>query len=164
MADREWYLVQCKVGETQRALENLENQSYECFLPMIGVEKIRNRKRRLVQEPLFPGYLFIHMDQWEDNWQPIRSTRGVTKLVAFGGYPVAVDNDLVELLKQRCAQQEMLAALNEGERILIKEGPFAGLEAIFESYDGNERVIILLNFLNKQQKLTLPIGSVSKAQ
>ena len=58
----------------------------------------------------------------------------------------------------------MLAALNEGEKLLIKEGPFSGLEAVFESYDGNERVIILLNFLNKQQKLTLPIGSVSKAQ
>lgn len=164
MAERQWYLVQCKVTETQRALENLQNQSYHCFLPMIGIERIRNRKRQMVQEPLFPGYLFIYLDQWEDNWQPIRSTRGVARLVAFGGYPVAVDDSLVNLLKQRCDQQELVAALKEGEKILINEGPFAGLDAIFKSYDGNERVIILLDFLNKQQKLTIPIGSVAKAQ
>lgn len=164
MADREWYLVQCKVGDTLRALENLENQSYVCFLPLIGVERIRKRKRCTVQEPLFPGYLFIHLNQWEDNWQPIRSTRGVIRLVAFGGMPIAVDNTLVDILKQRCAQQEMVAALNEGERVLINEGPFAGLDAVFQSYDGNERVIIFLNFLNKQQKLTLPLGSIGKAQ
>lgn len=162
MEGRAWYLVQCKPGETQRALENLENQCYECYLPMIGVERIRNRKRRVMDEPLFPGYLFIHLDQWEDNWQPIRSTRGVSRLVAFGGLPLSVDQELIDLLKQRCIQQAIVEALKPGERVMVTEGPFSGLNAVFEAYDGEERVMILLNILHAQQRLSLPISSIAK--
>ena len=128
----------------------------------LWAEKVRRGKRRLFKEPLFPGYLFIRLDKQIDNWAPIRSTRGVTKLVAFGGLPVAVNESLVELLKQRCEQCDLIAALSSGEKIVISEGPFAGLEAVFQSYDGNERVVILLNMLNKIQEISLPLTSVSK--
>ncbi|RML53195.1 Transcription antitermination protein RfaH, partial [Pseudomonas syringae pv. maculicola] len=49
-----------------------------------------------VEEALFPGYLFIHMDQVHDNWYPIRSTRGVSRIVTFGGHPVPVRDHLIE--------------------------------------------------------------------
>lgn len=162
MDGRDWYLVQCKPGETLRALEHLENQQYECYLPLVTLEKIRQRKRHLCQEPLFPGYLFIHLDQLDDNWQPIRSTRGVTRLVGFGGLPLPVDDSLVSALKMRCNKMLPKASLEKGEKVRITEGPFCDLEAIFEAFDGNERVILLMNLLHQQQRLTLPTTSICK--
>lgn len=163
MEGRDWYLVQCKVGETLRALENLENQHYQCFMPLMRVEKIRNRKRIIVEEPLFPGYLFIHLDQLLDDWQPIRSTRGVTRLVAFGGMPLAVDQAFINELQSRCSKQKAMQALRKGEKVRITEGPFRELEAVFESFDGDERVVLLLSLLHRQQRLVVPVSSIHKA-
>ncbi|RAU16969.1 transcription/translation regulatory transformer protein RfaH [Nitrincola tibetensis] len=163
MSGREWYLVQCKPGETLRAQENLENQGYECYLPIHECEKIRNRKRVILQEPLFPGYLFIYLDKSMDNWQPIRSTRGVSRMVSFGGYPLSVNHRIIFELKRRCSSIQMAKTLEKGESIRITEGAFKEIEAIFESFDGEERVVILLNVLHQQQKITLPVTSIKKA-
>lgn len=162
MEGRDWYLVQCKVGETLRALENLENQHYQCFMPLMRVEKIRKRKRVILEEPLFPGYLFIHLDQLVDDWQPIRSTRGVARLVAFGGMPLAVDQAFINELQSRCSIQKAMQTLRKGEKVRITEGPFRELEAVFESFDGDERVVLLLSFLHRQQRLVVPVGSIHK--
>ncbi|WP_417586066.1 transcription/translation regulatory transformer protein RfaH [Nitrincola sp.] len=162
MDGRDWYLVQCKPGETLRALEHLENQQYECYLPLVMMEKIRQRKRLLCQEPLFPGYLFIHLDQLDDNWQPIRSTRGVTRLVGFGGLPLPVEDSLVMALKRRCNTMESKTSLEKGQMVRITEGPFCDLEAIFEAFDGDQRVVLLMNLLHQQQRLTLSASSICK--
>ena len=162
MDGRDWYLVQCKSGETQRAFEHLQNQQYDCYLPIMRVEKIRKRKRVTIDEPLFPGYLFIRLDQLTDDWQPIRSTRGVTRLVSFGGLPLAIDQDLIVALQTRCKIQSAPCALQQGEKVRITEGPFRDLEAVFESFDGDERVVLLLNLLQRQQRLTVPVSSIHK--
>ena len=162
MEGRDWYLVQCKVGETLRALENLENQHYQCFMPLIRVERIRKNKRVILEEPLFPGYLFIHLDQIADDWHPIRSTRGVTRLVAFGGMPLAVDQSLVDELQSRCELQQALETLQKGEKVRITEGPFRELEAVFDSFDGDERVVLLLNLLHRQQRIVVPANNIHK--
>ncbi|KGK43285.1 hypothetical protein LH51_01240 [Nitrincola sp. A-D6] len=162
MDGRDWYLVQCKPGETQRAFEHLQNQQYDCYLPIIRVAKIRKGKRVTLDEPLFPGYLFIHLDQLTDDWQPIRSTRGVTRLVSFGGLPLAIDSALIAALKTRCETKTTLCSLQKGEKVRITEGPFRELEAMFESFDGDERVVLLLNLLQHQQRLVVPVSSIHK--
>ncbi|KAA0873963.1 transcription/translation regulatory transformer protein RfaH [Nitrincola tapanii] len=159
---RAWFLVQCKAGETERAFENLARQNYECFMPQIEQEKIRKGKRVRLLEPLFPGYLFIHLDQLADNWRPIRSTRGVSRLVSFGGLPLAVSNDLIADLQKRCQNVVIELGFNAGDRVRVTDGAFSELEAVFESYDGQERVIILLDFLQRQQRVTIPISGLKK--
>lgn len=59
---KRWYLLYCKRGEQQRAKMHLENQSVECFYPEVCVEKILRGKRQMVQEPLFPSYMFVRFD------------------------------------------------------------------------------------------------------
>ncbi|MFH7611721.1 transcription termination/antitermination NusG family protein, partial [Pseudomonas syringae pv. tagetis] len=62
---------------------------------------MRTGARALAGEPLFAGYLFIRMDQVQDNWYPIRSSRGVSRIVTFGGQPVPVRDHLIEQIRQR---------------------------------------------------------------
>lgn len=159
MIDRRWYAVQCKAMESFRAAENLQNQGFDVFHPFIQVEKIRSGKLKLVDEPLFPYYLFIHLNDVTDNWRPIRSTRGVLKLVSFGCAPLQIPADLIEQLKGRVhPKPENL--FKAGDQVLIDEGPFKGLKAIFATKKGDERVILLLNILQSQQRIEVATRSV----
>ncbi|MBZ9556607.1 MULTISPECIES: transcription/translation regulatory transformer protein RfaH [unclassified Modicisalibacter] len=156
-----WYLIQCKGGESFRASDNLANQGYEIFHPVLQVQKKRRGKLCWLDEPLFPYYLFIRLDKLASNWRPIRSTRGVLKLVGFGDAPVAVDDALVETLRGNAAASVDARGVNvyfrAGEAVEIGEGPFRALSAVFERQKGEERAIVLLNLLHGQQRLEVPV-------
>jgi transcriptional antiterminator RfaH len=158
-----WYVIQCKPREERRALANLERQGFCCYLPMRTVEKLRHGCRHDVSEPLFPGYLFIHLNELSDNWHPIRSTRGVIQLVRFREYPIALPDGMIDVIRQRLAGNKSCRdCLEAGDRVRITEGPFADVEAIFVSSDGRERVALLLNVLQREHRLSFPIASVRK--
>ena len=93
-----WYLVHTKPRQELLALENLERQNYSCYLPTMPVEKIRDNSTVMVEEPLFPRYLFIRSaeDMAGAQWGALRSTRGVVKLVGFGAGPVGVKYDFLK--------------------------------------------------------------------
>ncbi|NDC62375.1 MAG: transcriptional activator RfaH, partial [Betaproteobacteria bacterium] len=74
-----WYAVHSRPKQEQRALENLQNQGYEAWLPMITLEKLRRGRVTEVVEPMFSRYLFIRLDMEHTNWTPIRSTLGVSR-------------------------------------------------------------------------------------
>ncbi|MTZ14677.1 transcription/translation regulatory transformer protein RfaH [Pseudomonas sp. JL972] len=150
-----WYLVQTKPRQESRAEEHLQRQHYECYRPLRNTTGGRQQARHA--EPLFPGYLFIRLDPGKDNWYPIRSTRGVSRVVSFGGQPIPVQDELIEQLRQRLAVPPMVAApFSPGERVQISGGGLHELEAIFVASDGEQRSIILLNLLHRQQKITVP--------
>lgn len=159
-----WYLLQCKPRQDARAEENLLRQGYPCFRPRLQREKLSASRIHKVEESLFPGYMFIQLDQ-HSNWAPLRSTRGVNRLVAFNGYPLPVSNQLIEQLRERVRviaglpQQPLLKA---GEKVRITEGPFADLEAIYHCMDGTERAVLLLSLLNRQQQIHIPLTSIAK--
>lgn len=158
----DWYLIQCKPRQDERAEENLLRQGYTCYRPRHTRERLLRGQRLKVEESLFPGYLFIQLSRL-DNWAPLRSTRGVNRVVGFGDQPLAVAPDLVERLQQRCASAPVDQSLEAGEKVRINKGPFAELDAIFLSMDGNERVILLMNLLHREQKVRVPLSSICKA-
>ncbi|KJZ07568.1 MULTISPECIES: transcription/translation regulatory transformer protein RfaH [Halomonas] len=161
-----WYVVQCKGGESFRAAEHLANQGYELFHPVLEVQKKRRNKLTWVEEPLFPYYLFLRLDQVESNWRPIRSTRGVLKIVTFGlSMPVPVSDELIDLLRQHGeAKDDDPGQLyfRAGESVEITDGPFKDLKAVFESHKGEERAIVLLNMLHRQQRLEMPVAALKR--
>src|SRR5580704_7010275 len=82
-----WYLVQCRARQDERALENLQRQGFECYHPVYESERIQRGRKHLTSVALFPGYLFVRLDPVNDNWLPIRSTRGVIQVVRFNEFP-----------------------------------------------------------------------------
>lgn len=156
-----WYLVQCKPRQDVRAQEHLERQGYPCFRPLRQYECIVRGRRQVNIQSLFPGYLFIALAA-DANWAPLRSTRGVARVVGFGGAPVEVDARLISQLQQR-AEQAPAPVLQEGQSVRITEGGYAELDAIFIAMDGDERVILLLNLLNRQQQVSVSLASITKA-
>ncbi|SFH79609.1 transcription/translation regulatory transformer protein RfaH [Modicisalibacter xianhensis] len=161
-----WYVIQCKGGESFRAAEHLGNQGYRVFHPVLQVQKKRRGKLCWIEEPLFPYYLFIRLDRIASNWRPIRSTRGVLKLVGFGDDPLPVDDGLVDVLldsaSREAGSQDTHVYFRAGEIVEITEGPFRALQAVFESQKGEERAIVLLNMLHQQQRLEVPVGELRR--
>ncbi|MDA7088512.1 transcription/translation regulatory transformer protein RfaH [Pseudomonas sp. SA3-5] len=155
-----WYLVHCKPRQDERAELNLLRQGYTCYRPQHSCERIVRGSRQIIAESLFPGYLFIQLAS-DANWAPLRSTRGVSRLVGFGGMPLRLDDRLIERLKQRTTAS-FKPALEAGDSVRITEGGFAELDAVFVTMDGEQRVILLLNMLNRQQQISMPLMSVVK--
>mgnify|MGYP000887911708 CR=1 FL=1 len=149
-----WFLLYTKSKQEKRAKENLKNQGYEVFLPLISYEKPHDKESNLV-EIMFPCYLFIRLKLGKDNWSKIRSTRGVNHLVMFGHKPAEVSNQVIEFLKERVdkndtARQEIeRQEYQQNDKIVIKEGPLEGFEATFLSTKSKERVNVLLNLVNQ---------------
>lgn len=156
-----WYLLQCKVRQDERAEENLVRQGYECLRPTLSRERVIRGKRQRVVESLFPGYLFIRVAVGA-NWGPLRSTRGVLRVVGFGEGALPIDVEVIAQLKQRVEQVSSPPVLIPGETVHIVSGPFAELDAIFCAMDGDERVVLLLNLLQREQKIRVPLRNVAK--
>ena len=162
-----WYAVHTKPKQEKVARENLERQGYEVFLPLIKVKKRLRGKWTNRIEPLFPRYLFIRLVMFEDNFAPIRSSRGVHELVRFGEYPAQVPGDLVAAL---IANQDNLLGLNKGrqttfkkgEKVAVIEGPLKGLSGIIENDNGEERVMLMLNLLGRETVLKIEADNLVK--
>jgi transcriptional antiterminator RfaH len=159
----QWFLVQSKPRQAERAELNLVQQGYSVFHPRLMVERIRRGRRVPVNESLFPNYLFIRLQRWVDNWYPLRSTRGVARLVAFGREPLPVDDLLIEEIQRRLEVRPTEPALRLGQKVQIVEGPFRGLDAIFKANQGEQRVQLLIELLHRQVTVTLPLADIRRS-
>lgn len=160
-----WYVIHTKIRQERIALENLERQGFECFLPLIWVEKLRRGALEVSQEPLFPRYMFIRLGTAleSQSWAPIRSTTGVVRLVTFGQTPVKIQDELIAELQVKTDSVEVqLRHFAPGEQVVVTEGPFVGVEAIYQMADAEGRVMILLNILSKQVKMAVRAASIRK--
>ncbi len=161
-----WYLVHTKPRQEKSALQNLEQQGYPCYLPTMPKEKLRQGAVALGDEPLFPRYLFIQLSTGDSakSWSPIRSTKGVSRLVSFGAEPAKVDDALIEFLRSQEAsvQTKPERLFTPGERVRLTEGAFAGIEGIFQLAEGERRVMVLIELMSKPVSLRVPAASLRK--
>ena len=148
---KHWYLVKTKSKQEDIAIFNLENQNFHVYCPYA---LIRNKN-----EVLFPGYIFIQLDKDTQNWSPIRSTKGVLYFVRFGLSYAKIPDNIIEFIKtNELNTAEKLKNINKfkpGDKVQIADGVFKNCIAIFKSYKSDERVILLMNILGQQQKLTI---------
>ena len=145
---RTWYLVQSKPRNEARALENLLRQGYETYLPLIEVERLQRGKLLKKEEPLFPRYLFLHLEEGNDNWGPIRSTLGVAGMVRFGQTYAAVPDLVIDGICERPrAIKETLFV--PGDVVQGVRGSLAGPAGGVEIVDGAQPRFVLLEFIPK---------------
>ena len=151
-----WWVVYTKPRQEFRALEQLENQSYTCFLPTLHIKTRRHGKATLFVEPLFPRYLFLQLNEAARRWEPIRSTRGVSHPVSFGGCFATVPVEFIEGL-QRAEQTIHHPLFSHGQRVMISDGPFSGFEGTYEMPGGEGRALVLMELLSQPQRLKFAI-------
>jgi transcriptional antiterminator RfaH len=158
----QWYLLQCKTQQQARSQMHLLNQGFQIYSPEHKVKRIVRGRPEIRVEALFPGYLFIQLNELSD-WRALSSTRGVNKVVSFNGRPYPVPDALIEGLQQRFIQQTNPEPLfKAGQKVLITEGCFKHIEAIVKAVTADDRIIVLLNILHSQQSLQIPAAQLVK--
>lgn len=160
----DWYLVHARPRQEAVAEVHLRRQGYEAYFPRLKLPRLRASRWVETVDALFPRYLFVGVRPDEQCLSPVRSTRGVAKVVRFGERYSPVASDLLSSLRAResaCGVHVLNGmALKPGDRIHIIAGPFAGLEAVFQSQQGTDRVRVLLELIGTTSRTTLPAGFV----
>jgi len=156
-----WYLLYCKSREEERAIQHLQNQGIESFYPTKAVKKIRKGVNSVKLEPLFPNYLFVSLNPETANFNAIRSTRGVASFIRFGNAYAVITENIVEMLQVELAKTNTDIDVSDdltprnGDLVIINDGVYQGLEAIFKASDGLERSVLLIKLLEQQAELTI---------
>ena len=153
---KKWYLIKIKPRQEKIAIANLENQSYKVYCPFA---LINNRNQFL-----FPGYLFINLDNESQDWSPIRSTKGVLNFVRFGLNFAKIPDKLIDLITQNekntANKISNINHFSKGDKVQITDGVFKSCVAIFQSVKSDERVLILLNLLGQEQTIKINKKSI----
>ncbi|UQB25911.1 transcriptional activator RfaH [Pseudomonas syringae] len=147
-AKKEWYLVQCKSGQDSRAEENLTAQGYTNFRPIINNSNHSGTNFKHPQS-LFPGYLFIHLST-ADNWEPIRSTKGVLTVVKFGGRAHAVKNEIIQDIKNRARFLNSLKPVNPENEKAVSGYSSSEITTVLSAKSHEERTLLLVSFLHSE--------------
>ena len=163
---KEWYPVHTRPRQEVIAELNLGRQGYHCYLPKILLRKRRRDKWTRVVEPLFPRYLFIRVDATHQSLAPVRSTLGVVGLVRFGQLLRPVPGSVIVFLKQAENPDTGQQHADEwphrpGDAVQILEGPFAGLSGIFQAATGEERALLLIGLLGRQNTIDVAMNAIA---
>ncbi|WP_372628222.1 transcription/translation regulatory transformer protein RfaH [Arsukibacterium sp.] len=163
-----WYLLYCKPRQEQRAQQHLANQGFNSFVPLLTVNKLKAGKQVKVTEPMFPRYLFLQISSEQLNLSSIRSTRGISDFVRFGQQLAQVPAGLIASLNlQQLAQQQQEnnnQPFKAGDPLTVLNGPFSGIEAVYQLAEGDKRSVVLLNLLGQWVKTSMDNQQIVKNQ
>ncbi len=165
---RHWFAVQCKPRQESLADENLQRQGYVTYLPRIRQRRLRRRQWVSSSEPLFPRYLFIHVDEAAQSLAPVRSTLGVSDLVRFGHLLRPVPEAVIDYL--RAAESETGERVEEewpfghGDSVEVLDGPLAGLEGVFQHPVAEARAMLLLDLLGRTTPVAVEMKSLASTR
>lgn len=163
-----WFVVQTHPHGEIRAVQNLERQQFEVYLPRYGRRRKQGRRVDMVPVPLFPRYLFVAIDLGVQRWLSIRSTIGVSRLVCHGDKPVPVPAGIVDNLRARQGEDGLIrleapCAFSAGDQVRVRGGAFEDSLGLFEHIMDNERVTILLDLLGRKVRVTMGVELIAAA-
>lgn len=151
-----WYAVYTRPRQEGIALDNLERQAFECFLPLAD-NPYQRRSRRAARrpEPLFPRYLFLLAAPDVQSLASVRSTRGVVGLVRAGHELVRMPDSVIDALRARQDPRTGLIALQPlplqaGDAVRVFDGPLAGLEGVLQEHCSRTRSLLMLSLLGRE--------------
>jgi transcription elongation factor/antiterminator RfaH len=157
-----WYALQCWVRKEGMIASRLEGQGFECFLPKYKSIREWSDRKKEIEQPLFPGYLFCRFEYSQR--RPVVVTPGVLQVVGCSRTPVPVENREIEALQlavRSQVQSQPWPYLEMGERVRIHAGKLAGLEGILVNFKGNHRVVLAVSLLQRSVALEVDLSWVT---
>lgn len=162
-----WYVIQTKPTVESLVQKHLANASFETFLPRIRTI-VRGQKRGVSRiKSLFPSYLFAHIDLSDPNlYRMIKYTRGVRKILGDGAMPVAVPDEMINLIRDRVNEEgviEQRLTMKKGDAVRVRSGLFRDLVGILDKpVSAAGRVRVLLQIMRHQVRCDLSAGEIEK--
>ncbi|MCG7856233.1 UpxY family transcription antiterminator [Flavihumibacter sediminis] len=163
MPEKRWYVVYTKPRWEKKVSELLKRKGIEHYCPMNKVRKKWSDRYKIIEEPLFKSYLFVHIEETEQS--SIRFVEGVVNYVYWLGKPAIVRNDEIEKIKRFLNEYSDIKVIsidqiNRGSVVMINSGVFMDLKAVVVE-DRVKTVILEIISLGIRLVATVPKEYVS---
>ena len=161
-----WRLAQVKPNADHIAIRNLVRQGFSTFQPLERITIVRAGRFVPRLRSFFPGYLFVGSPETTAPWPLVNSTYGVVRLVKFGDRPTPVPEALIAGLRAACDAQGVIATgpqLAPGSAVEVTFGAFTHFVGKVERLGPDERALVLIDFLGKQTRVSLPVTQLKIA-
>jgi transcriptional antiterminator RfaH len=167
-SSRGWLVVNTHPHREKLAMDNLARQNFETYCPQIRKTVRAQARAREVLRPLFPNYLFVHLDPQERaRWRPILSTYGVRRLIRFGDQTPSLDPAFVDALRAREVDGAVVkppVPYEVGQEVCIAGGSFDGVVARILQIDPHQRLTVLMELLGQTVRGRIHADQVSPAR
>lgn len=159
-ADLAWYAVYTRARHEKVVAEELWLRQIECFLPLQERLSRWKDRRKLVQFPLFPGYLFVHTDM-DTRRLDVLKVPSVVRIVGFRGIPEPIPPSQIETVKSLVFNEIPLDPhpfIREGDRARILRGPLRGIEGLLVEKKNRYTFILSVDLI--QQSVACEIEAI----
>jgi len=151
-----WYALYTNPRHEKSVASQLAERSLEFFLPLYSSMRRWNDRSRLLDLPLFPGYLFVHIALAQK--LRVLSISGAVRLVGVGNSPQALLDDEIQQIRKLVldnARMEPYPYLRVGSRVRVSRGPLEGNEGYIVRYKNHYRVVISLHLIQRSVAVEL---------
>lgn len=171
---RNWYVIHVYSGyedavarDLKQRIESfgMENKIFNVLVPKEKKIKIKNGKRQVIEEKIYPGYVFVDMIVTDDSWYVVRNTPRVTGFIGAGTLPIAVSKEEINDLKKRMGVVEPKYKLNViiGDTVKIVDGPFKDFDGKVSEIDEERgKVKVLITIFGRETPVELDFLQVKK--
>jgi transcription termination/antitermination protein NusG len=169
-----WYVLHTYSGYEDNVARNLrqriesmgmEDKIFQVVVPREKKIRVKNGKRRTIEERLFPGYVLVEMTVTEDSWYVVRNTPNVTGFVGSGTSPTPVSEDEIMRLFKRMGDEEPKYKIDvqEGDPVKIMDGPFKDFEGKISEVNGAKGTVkVLVNVFGRETPVELDFLQIKK--
>ena len=143
-----WYVLCVKKGKELKVAEDLRASNIEVYCPMRREVRQWSDRKKKVQTPLFPTYIFVRLEAKDRNM--VFSVPFILKYLFWLGKPAIVyDYEIKAITLWHAGEYANRIDMKSGDKIVIQQGPFKGHEAVIEEA-GKKRVKLVLHKLGLQ--------------
>ena len=158
--DKCWFALQVRSRYERVTSAILRDKGYEEFVPMSWVTREWSDRRKKIEIPLFPGYVFCRFDI--SVLAPILSTVGAIRLLGNGKEAISISNEEIENIQAVMRSGQLATAhtyLKLGQRVRINEGPLSGIEGILINVQNNRRLVLSIDLI--QSSIAVEVGDTA---
>jgi transcriptional antiterminator NusG len=171
---RRWYVLHTYSGYEENVAQNLrqrietldmEDKIFNVLVPIEKKIKIKNGKRKIVEEKIFPGYVMVEMEVTDESWYIVRNTPNVTGFIGTGTTPTAVSEEEIKSLQKRMGVEEPKYKIDvtEGSAVRINEGPFKNMEGKITAIDeAKGKVKVSVSMFGRETPVELDFLQIKK--
>lgn len=154
-----WFLAYTRPRLETVALQNLQQQGFDAYLPFYKRLKNSSAGMQAIFEPMFPRYVFFKTSLQAQSIAPVRSTRGVAQVVSFGHEIATLGSHTLEAIRhleqeRNAADVADLSTLRPGHLVRFCNPALSGLKGLVKSVS-SRRVTVLLELMGRQQMVSV---------
>ena len=157
--ERFWFAVQTRSRQEKKVANQLDEKEITSFLPLLKEIHRWSDRRKTVEQPLFPGYVFVQMPKEDESRISVLRTSGVVRIVGIQGDAIPIPDKEIEDIQTLLSADipfGLFPFLQAGQKVRIRGGYLDGVEGILIAKNADQSVVVSIELI--QRSLGHPRG------